>query len=81
MTATVALAHDGAEGTDTVAFDPLERDRHIAQAECGRDVVEPGGRRTGIDQRGEQHVTGDPADAVEIRDAGHAREANRVVHC
>ena len=59
---------------DPLALDALDRDLDALDAERGRDAREArSSSAPGVEQRGEQHVAGEAADAVEVGDAAHSR--------
>ncbi len=63
--------HGDRRGRDPVPLGPARLDPQPVDAE----PVEPVDRRAGVEQRAEQHVAGDAADAVDVED--HAAPAER----
>ena len=59
--------------TDPLPLDPLDVDLHALDAERGRDGAQDLELGAGVEERSEQHVAGEPADAVEVGDAAHSR--------
>ena len=56
-----------------VTLDTLDLDLHALEAERHRNATERLELRARVEERGEQHVAGEPADAVEVRDAAQSR--------
>ena len=63
---------------DPVALGARDLDLHVAEPEGADGVMQHLVRRARIEERGEQHVTGEPADAVQVRDRRH-RAARRAI--
>ena len=59
--------------SDPVPLDTLDPDLHALEAERDRNATERLELRARVEERGEQHVAREPADAVEVRDAAQSR--------
>ena len=57
-----------------VPLDPLDADLDRSDAQELRNRLEPSLGRPGVEQCGEEHVAGDPADAVEVCNPAHTRD-------
>ena len=61
------------QSADPLPLDALDVDLHVLDAERARDAAQRLELRAGVEQRRQQHVAREPADAVEVRDPAHSR--------
>ena len=59
--------------SDSVSLDTLDPDLHALEAERDRNATERLELRARVDERSQEHVTGEPADAVQVRDPAQSR--------
>ena len=60
------IEHVQVHGPDPVALDALESQLHAVKSQPSRNLAQHLLRRPRVEQRGQHHVAGQPADAVQV---------------
>ena len=79
--AVLAAAKLDVESAGAPALDPADDDLDPGEAEGVRKSLDPRPVAAGVEQGGDEHVAGEPADAVEVREPGHDfTQSSRIRH-